>query len=788
MFKDIKKLLVKAGASVMAFMLVFSSAAGVSGFRDPTRDITYVYEDIWWDMPIPDAYQYRTSIFLRSMLGDMNFTNARGEVEVRPVTLPVYMYVSPQDFWMYVVEMELNGVIVLDGNQDLVRFPNQNNWQMLSEFKVTREVFERTFRYMEPDELRSLDDIMARRNVFRGWQCICGCTCPPILTPETEPVVRDTSVVAVAGQATIGSRLFIETADLRTEVDENRAVTLRVTVEVPEIGRLEGEEEEPYEIIIEIPAVTDGSSFASETVMIREYESSASVDVTIDGGGRLYRVAIDTPYFGEGIHPIIRAIVSEYVYLTHITPVDCTGTDEQCFYTCLFRCGHRCDPDCLGEDDECLYGCSCEIHLICKIVPQDAVFTTTLRRPEGIYVSGDGTMYVADTNHNRVLIVTPEFIYNELTETWEGGDFFIDFLIYMPSSRELGGERLASFLPTAVVADTAGRITVVARNINNGMLQFSREGIFNRYIGAPAVNMDAWTRFLRRFQTEAQRSRGMSFVPTEFNNIRIDERNFIWGTISALQLVNIYAAIDDPTHNTTPIKRLNPLGDDILKRKGERGIWGDVDGFGAEMPSRIVDVGIGPAGVYTLLDASRGRMFTFNDEGIMLFAFGNIGTRKGNFRRPASIAYMGMNILVLDTELAEVVIFEPTLYGELIISAEQHFTDGNYHLAYDAWARAAEQNANFSHAFYGLGNARFNEGSFTEAMAYFMHSGGDSGRDGYSRSRDMLRRDQMDRMFPYISAAVIIGALALVGFLIFKGIRNYALSDDIIGYERNPDE
>jgi hypothetical protein len=302
--------------------------------------------------------------------------------------------------------------------------------------------------------------------------------------------------------------------------------------------------------------------------------------------------------------------------------------------------------------------------------------------------------------------------------------------------------------------------------------------------------MDPWTRFWRRFQTEEQRRQGFAFVPTEYNNIRIDERNFIWGTISALVNIEIINAVSSPTSSVTAIRRLNPLGTDILKRRGDRGVWGDVSPCTCDVcvPSRIVDVAIGPAGMYTLLDARRGRMFKFNDEGIMLFAFGNMGTRKGNFRQPVSIGYIGNNIAVLDTELSEIIIFEPTLYGELLIAAETHFVNGEYELAHYAWAQAAEQNANFQYAFFGLGNARFNERRFPEAMAYFMHAGGATGVEGYSRARDMMRRDQMENLFPILSAIVVFGALAMVGWLVFKGVKNYAVSDDIIGYSKSSDD
>jgi hypothetical protein len=863
-----RKYMMKFGAVFLAAMMVMSSTTMV-GFRDVTRDVTYVYEGVMYDMPIPDAYQYRTSVFLRSMVDNVQVLNPQGVLTRSQVTRPFYMYITPETYgpdkanWIYIVEMELNGVIVIDGDMNLVTHANQplmicsseaqprhTNNQFISEFTLTRSLFESTFANIRPgtNEVRDMDLIMNLRNAIHGWQCICACTCPPTYEIWEEEQAVSRSSFTGDRHATVPysfSRGSVE-GGLVTEIIVGRPSTVRLDIEfaasdlIALFGEPEEEEEEeedvgeeepeatphPFRFEFEIADATHGMTYRHDILIGGEVEGAIvveveNVEISATVRERRYRITLESEGIGEWNASFVRASVEEHVKVTEYTPYYCGGEGGvrpdgyvRCAYiVCVFQCersqadreyGWCCQNGCVHECSaltieerrlgvECLCSlnhtcCTFEtcgpIPMVCKLIDEDAVFTTGLRRPEGIFVDANGLMYIADTQHNRVLVVEEKRTVNgegvSVNDGWE-----IIMLIYMPSARELGGERLTSFLPTSVVADSAGRISVVARNINNGILQFSKAGTFNRFIGAPSVNMSPWERFWRRFQTERQRAQRQSHVPTEYNNIRIDDRNFIWGTISAISSQEMRAAVASPTSSTTTIKKLNPLGGDILKRRGSRGIWGDLDMFAGEEPSRIIDVGIGPAGIYTMLDARRGRMFTFNDEGIMLFAFGNIGTRKGNFRQPASIGYMGMNIMVLDTELAEIVMFEPTLYGELIIMAEYHFMAGEYQLAYDAWAQAAEQNANFSHAFYGLGNARFLEGDYTQAMAYFEHSGS---RDGYSRSRDMLRQQQMETMFPYLSMAVIIGALALVGWLIYKGVRNYALSDDIIGYDRDADD
>jgi len=668
----------KIAALVLALVMMFSFPAGVQGF---VTERTYVYVDTFLDMPIPDAYQFRNSVYLTEIVGYLIVgVDAEGNAIREQITRVQAMFISPQTQWIYVTEIELDAIIVLDENQELVLCPRTGN-RVITHFSIQPQLLYEIFGRLYPDEIHSEEDIQERRDLFELVRCG---TCENCL------LTRFLGLVPPPAPLTDGDE-----ADADYEEDEDYE-----------------ENEDYYE---------------------EEYYEEAPEEYYENGEEE----DDDSPVF---ITPLMQLRMDVMAIL-----------ESRGFYD--FDEWHR------------------QVDIAELICFGDYYFITGFRRPEGIFVCRDGYFYLADTQNNRVLVANP--------------DLDITMILYMPTSRELGGERLGTFLPIAVVADTAGRISVVARNINNGILQFARDGNFNRFIGAPSVQIDAWTRFWRQILRPEQLAGMMNHVPTEYNNIRIDEGNFIWGTISAISVDDIMDAVDDPTHDVTPIKRLNPLGSDILMRKGERGIWGDTDlGWGPPEPSRIVDVGIGPAGIYTLLDARRGRMFTFNSEGIMLFAFGNIGSRKGNFRQPVAIGYIGHNIAVLDAELREIVIFEPTLYGELIISAEQYFVDGEYASAYTMWARAAEQNANFSHAFHGLGDARFNDRNFNEAMAYFRHAGGDRGKDGYSRALEMIRRDQMEVLFPIMSAVAILAALSLVGWLIFKGIRNYALSDDLVGFDR----
>ena len=386
--------------------------------------------------------------------------------------------------------------------------------------------------------------------------------------------------------------------------------------------------------------------------------------------------------------------------------------------------------------------------------------TSTLLKPEGMFVSSEGKVYIADTGHSRVLVCD-----------WNGN---VSLELLKPEN--LVGTSLSTFLPTRVVADSAGRINVVARNINSGIMQFTSEGYFTGYIGAPSVSVDPFTKLLRRFYTDTQRAAMTTYVPTEYNNIKIDENNFIWGTISALTESDLISTINsqDLTGAVTPIKKLNMKGKDVLIRQGDFAPVGDL--VWASGPSRIVDVGLGP-----MLDNNKGRIFTYNNNGIMLYTFGGKGTAKGETQTPIALDYVGDNILVLDSGLCSVLMFEPTVYGKLLIDAEWYYQEGEYDTANECWRQVTELNSNFAYPYIGLGDAEYNKENYEDAMAYYEFA---EDRDSYSNAKERIRKNKMSVSFPYMVGAVILLALLFVGKGIYVRVRRY-IRGELMTYGRD---
>ena len=375
-----------------------------------------------------------------------------------------------------------------------------------------------------------------------------------------------------------------------------------------------------------------------------------------------------------------------------------------------------------------------------------------LKKPEGLFVTKEGVIYIADTENNRII-----------ASDQEGN---ISSVIKKP--KNIVGSSIDQFLPVKLVVDSINRVSVIARNINMGFMQFDSNGSFMGYTGAPSVKLTAMDRIWRLFSSQAQRAQMSLFVPTEYNNLKIDEKGFLWGTISSISAKEAGKAATGDT-SISPVKKINSTGKDVLKRNGILPPIGDFnfvhDPSGS--PSKIIDVAFGPGNVYSLLDSNDGKIFTYNGEGDLLYVFGRIGNCKGNFERPAAIDYLGNRLVVLDNALSQLVLFELTDYGNKIMEATILYADGKYSLTYDKWKEVAESNTNFQHAFIGLGNAKMNEGKYREAMSYFEYSN-DIG--GYSEAKEMLRKEQARHVFPY----VFIGIIGICLFFTIRSIVNKA--------------
>lgn len=357
----------------------------------------------------------------------------------------------------------------------------------------------------------------------------------------------------------------------------------------------------------------------------------------------------------------------------------------------------------------------------------------TFAAPNGVYVSSNGNLYIADTNNMRVVELDGE---GKLVQ-----------IIANPKSDVL--EEGYVFRPMKVAVGYADRVYVIAQNQFEGIMAFNEVGDFLGFTGTINVQITPWEIFWRRFSTKEQRARQQLFIPTEFTGMEIDKDGFVYAT-----------NVDGEGQQS--VRRLNPSGEDVIQQK-EGGLSGDLDWRLAGTysgPSRIVDVAVRNQGIYSILDSVRGRIFTYDHEGNLLYIFGGLGSQEGTFTGPVAIDTIGEEILVLDATRNLINRFKATQYGSLINQAVGLRYDGDEVQAVECWREVLKLDSNFELAYVGIGKSYLAAGQNKEAMECFRIGNSKQYYSiAYKRYRNEILKENMGTILTTIIVLVILWAV-----------------------------
>lgn len=324
----------------------------------------------------------------------------------------------------------------------------------------------------------------------------------------------------------------------------------------------------------------------------------------------------------------------------------------------------------------------------------------TFSAPTDVDVTKDGYMFICDSGNERILKL----------------DLDLNYIMEFTKPQDSNFDTKQTFTPTKLSVDTAGRVYCIATNVNQGLIKFENNGEFSGFVGATKV-IYSWADYIwKRLATQEQRAQMVSFVPTEYDNLYIDSEGFVFVCTMNVNETDLDAG------TALPIRRLNMLGNDILIKNGEWDVIGDIywdAGGGYEGPSLFVDITAMENKVYVGLDKVRGRLFAYDDQGRMLFAFGGAGNMDGYFRQPSAIEHMDHDLLVLDSVDASLTLFTPTEYGSLIYQAIEQFQDGYYTESGESWQKVMDLNGNCDLAYIGIGRSLLRQEKYHEAMKYF---------------------------------------------------------------------
>ncbi len=360
--------------------------------------------------------------------------------------------------------------------------------------------------------------------------------------------------------------------------------------------------------------------------------------------------------------------------------------------------------------------------------------TKSLVNPTDIAVDEDGNLFIADNGNHRIVKVDKD----------------LNFLMEFTRPMDATFNQETDYLPNKIAIDTAGRVFCIATNVNKGLVKYDADGTFSGFLGATPVTYDFMDFVWKKLATKKQREQMISFVPTEYSNLYMDHDGFIYTTTSSVT----EQEVDDG--KADPIRRINMMGNDILIRNGEWWPIGDIywgNGAGYEGPSKLIDITVMENNVYVALDRVRGKIFAYNSQGVMLFAFGGNGNQDGYFRQPSSIEHMGHDLLVLDSLDNSITLFTPTVFGSTVYQAMEQFINGEYEESGKSWQQVKALDGNYDLAYIGIGRALLRQENYEEALEYFELKWDD---ENYSRAFQQYRKEWVEENIGWIFLAIIL--------------------------------
>ena len=383
--------------------------------------------------------------------------------------------------------------------------------------------------------------------------------------------------------------------------------------------------------------------------------------------------------------------------------------------------------------------------------------------PQGVYVTKD-RIFVCDTDASRIV-------------TFDLNGKFLSIIPQPESSLFTEG---SIYKPIAIAVDQYDRLYVVSSTTYQGIIVMTDRGEFTSFIGAQKVVANLWQLFWRNFQTDEQRSKTVSFISTEFNNISITDDGFIYVTTQSLDASKQQSAItsQSTSGDYAPVKMLNASGTEIMRRNGFYPPSGEVDVSSLSTdtivgPSTITDVAVGPEKTWSIVDQKRSKIFTYDFDGNLLFAFGDYGTMLGNISIIQAVCYQGDIMMVLDGVNNTITTFKRTEYGDALIQALMYQNNRQYDLAIDSWIEILKRNSNFDAAYIGIGQSLFRQGKYAESIEYYKSA---YDTDNYSDAYKELRKEWISKYLFILVAVVAVLIFLWSKFMKYVKKVNYKTS------------
>ncbi len=388
---------------------------------------------------------------------------------------------------------------------------------------------------------------------------------------------------------------------------------------------------------------------------------------------------------------------------------------------------------------------------------------TDFAKAKGIFVDDDENIYIADTQHQRVVKCDSK------------GNLIR--LYTLPQSNLIPAG--FNYQPVKVAVDNKGYVYILSNGSYYGAILYSPEDVFLGFYGSndvPATFTQAlitlWNRLFVNNEKRAQMTRSL---PYTFSDLWVDSMGFVYTTTGSTGDLS----------QTGQIRRLNPGGSNILPSESvnfvDTQIGTDPIKPGSKRTQSLIGVAADDDGFIYAADVGYGRVYVFDSECNMVSAFGGglkTGNQDGTFYNISAIAYNleNQDVVITDNSQNLITVFNITEHGKLIKSAQAKTLVGDYEDAMGEWTDVLEADRNCQMAYAGLARAYYAMGQTSDDNAkyeLYMNKAIELSKQGYDRETyalafDSLRTEWIRDNFTWIVVIIVLLVAGVIALLVYS--------------------
>lgn len=414
-----------------------------------------------------------------------------------------------------------------------------------------------------------------------------------------------------------------------------------------------------------------------------------------------------------------------------------------------------------------------------------------MKHPEDVFVAADDTLYIADTENNRVFQMTRDGeVLREITEAcgsplkmprgvyvhtdgsiWiaDTGNLRIatinadgsDRKVYVKPDSSLLGSNFTFDVQKIFVANTGYIYALKGANL----IALDEGNNFRGYLGADKVGFSLSRFLIRLFGSKSQVERTVKQEPASYSNFFIGADNMIYGILS--------------NKNTAQIRKLNSVGTNTYPEETYGFVLPDrtAGSQNKELEPTFADVTVEENGIITVVDRGTGLIYQYDQEGNLLCCFGGLGSSGGLFQIPVSIDADSEGFLyVLDYSANSLTVFRPTQFIQLIHQAVLLHSQGRYDEALGYWRQVLEVDSNYALAHQGVAKIMGKQEDWGSALRSYKLA---NDKEGYSEAFSEYRHEYFRQHFFLVVIAVVAVVFAVVKLLSLAKKKADQWADDV---------